>query len=94
MFTIELTIFNNFLLNKINLHYIAVNGKHEAVWAILFYITYVLRGLLMITSILLVGTGFNFVKHILSDNERRLFAIVVPLQVIFKCKNKFLIFKR
>ena len=27
--------------HAINIHYIAVNGKHEAIWAILFYITYV-----------------------------------------------------
>jgi hypothetical protein len=42
-----------------------------------------LRGLLLIISILLVGTGWTFIKSILSENERRLFAIVIPLQVIF-----------
>ena len=67
--------------HAINMHYIAVNGTHEAVWAILYYITYVLRGLLLIISILLVGTGFSIIKHILSENERRLFVIVIPLQV-------------
>lgn len=68
--------------HAINMHYIAVNGIHEAVWAILYYITYVLRGLLLIISILLVGTGWTFIKYILSENERRLFVIVIPLQVI------------
>lgn len=28
--------------HAINMHYIAVNGRHEAIWAILYYITYVL----------------------------------------------------
>ncbi len=27
--------------HAINMHYIAMNGRHEAIWAILFYITYV-----------------------------------------------------
>ena len=35
----------------------------------------------MIISILLVGTGWTFIKNILTENERRLFVIVVPLQV-------------
>ena len=43
-----------------------------------------LRGLLLMISILLVGTGWTFIKSILSENERRLFVIVIPLQVINK----------
>ncbi len=35
----------------------------------------------MVISIVLVGTGWTFIKYVLSENERRLFAIVVPLQV-------------
>lgn len=68
--------------HAINMHYIAVNGTQEAIWAILYYITYVLRGLLLIISILLVGTGFSVIKHILTENERRLFLIVIPLQTL------------
>lgn len=68
--------------HAINMHYIAINGTQEAIWAILYYITYVLRGLLLIISILLVGTGFSVIKHILSENERRLFLIVIPLQTL------------
>ena len=40
-----------------------------------------LRGLLLIVAILLVGTGFTFVKHALSGRERKLFIIAIPLQV-------------
>ena len=40
-----------------------------------------LRGLLLIVAILLVGTGFTFVKHVLSGRERKLFIIAIPLQV-------------
>ena len=40
-----------------------------------------LRGLLLIVAILLVGTGFTFIKHVLSERERKLFIIAIPLQV-------------
>jgi hypothetical protein len=46
----------------------------------MFYI-FSLRGLLLIVAILLVGTGFTFIKHVLSDRERKLFIIAIPLQV-------------
>ena len=39
------------------------------------------RGVLLLTTILLIGAGWAFVKHILSDREKRLFLIVIPLQV-------------
>nr|QVK45773.1 G protein-coupled receptor [Proales similis] len=68
--------------HAINLHYISVNGIHEAIWAILFYITYVIRGMLLIVIILLVGTGWTFIKHVLTENERRLFAIILPSQLL------------
>jgi len=70
------------IFHAINLHYIAVNGIHEAIWAILFYVTYVMKGLLMIISILLVGTGWTFIKHVLNETERRLFVIVIPMQIL------------
>ena len=36
----------------------------------------------MIVSILLVGTGWTFIKHVLTDTERRLFIIVIPMQIL------------
>lgn len=35
----------------------------------------------MIITIILVGAGWAFVKHILSDKEKKLFLIIIPLQV-------------
>jgi hypothetical protein len=34
-------------------------------------------------TILLIGTGWTFIKHVFSDKEKKLFLIVIPLQV--KC---------
>lgn len=36
----------------------------------------------MIISILLVGTGWTFIKHVLNETERRLFVIVIPMQIL------------
>ncbi|CAF3930348.1 unnamed protein product, partial [Rotaria sp. Silwood1] len=49
-----------------------------------------LRGLLLIVAILLVGTGFTFIKHVLSDRERKLFIIAIPLQILAVVAQIFL----
>jgi len=78
------------IFHGVNHHYIAIKGRHEEAWAILFYITHVLRGLLLIIAILLVGTGFTFIKHVLSERERKLFIIAIPLQILAVVAQIFL----
>ncbi|CAF4238032.1 unnamed protein product, partial [Rotaria magnacalcarata] len=61
-------------------------------WAVIYFLsgfywifvlkTSNLRGLLLIVAILLVGTGFTFIKHVLSERERKLFIIAIPLQIL------------
>ncbi|CAF1344023.1 unnamed protein product, partial [Rotaria sp. Silwood1] len=90
MLFLVLTKALSLIFHGINHHYIASNGRHEEAWAILFYITHVLRGLLLIVAILLVGTGFTFIKHVLSDRERKLFIIAIPLQILAVVAQIFL----
>lgn len=66
----------------INYHFIKIRGEHVTAWAILFYITHLLKGAVLFVTIVLVGTGWNFIKHILSDRDKKLFMIVIPLQVV------------
>lgn len=33
---------------------------------------------------MLIGTGWTFIKHILADKDKKLFMIVIPLQVEFR----------
>ena len=33
-------------------------------------------------SLVLIGSGWAFVKHVLSSNEKKVFMVVLPLQVI------------
>ncbi|CAF0919522.1 unnamed protein product [Rotaria sordida] len=90
MLFLVLTKAFSLVFHGINHHYIASKGRHEEAWAILFYITHVLRGLLLIVAILLVGTGFTFIKHVLSERERKLFIIAIPLQILAVVAQIFL----
>lgn len=40
-----------------------------------------LKGALLFITILLIGTGYAFVKHLLNDKDKKVFMIVIPLQV-------------
>ncbi|RWS26040.1 hypothetical protein B4U80_02105 [Leptotrombidium deliense] len=70
------------LFHGINYHYIGINGSQIETWAVLYYITHVLKGALLFITLVLIGTGWTFVKHILSDKDKKIFMVVIPLQVI------------
>lgn len=40
-----------------------------------------MKGALLFITIALIGTGWAFIKHILSDKDKKIFMIVIPLQV-------------
>ncbi|GIY55939.1 protein GPR107 [Caerostris extrusa] len=40
------------------------------------------QGALLFITIVLIGTGWAFIKHILSDKDKKIFMIVIPLQVL------------
>lgn len=70
------------LFHGINFHFIASQGSEIETWAVLYYITHLLKGALLFITIVLIGTGWAFVKHILSDKDKKIFMIVIPLQVL------------
>jgi len=61
---------------------IAANGVHTETWAVLYYITHLLKGGLLFFTIVLIGSGWAFVKHVLSNKEKKVFMVVLPLQVV------------
>lgn len=70
------------MFHGINYHFIQTKGEHIAAWAILYYIAHLLKGAVLFITIVLVGTGWTFIKPILSEKDKKIFMIVIPLQVL------------
>ncbi|NXI45643.1 GP107 protein, partial [Galbula dea] len=70
------------VFHAIDYHYISRQGFPIEGWAVVYYITHLLKGALLFITIALIGTGWAFIKHILSDKDKKIFMIVIPLQVL------------
>lgn len=69
------------MAHSIDYFYIDKDGTQHS-WAVIFWIIHSIRAFLLFFTLALIATGWSFVKCVLSDNERRVFMIVLPLQVI------------
>ena len=54
---------------------------HADGWNIAYYIFTFFRGILFFTVIVLIGTGWSYMKPFLGDREKRILMVVIPLQV-------------
>ncbi|KAG8516110.1 Protein GPR107, partial [Galemys pyrenaicus] len=70
------------VFHAIDYHYISSQGFPIEGWAVVYYVTHLLKGALLFITIALIGTGWAFIKHILSDKDKKIFMIVIPLQVL------------
>lgn len=70
------------LFHGINYHYIALNGQPVVTWAYLYYATRSFKGALFFITLALIGSGWSFIKHILSDKDKKIIIVIVGLQVI------------
>jgi len=62
-------------------HNLAITGRPGG-WAIAYYVFAGLKGIMLFVVILLIGTGWSFIKSYLNDSEKKLFLAVISLQVI------------
>ncbi|CAK9147207.1 unnamed protein product [Ilex paraguariensis] len=62
-------------------HYVKVTGTAHG-WDVLFYIFQFIRVVLLFTVIVLIGTGWSFLKPFLQEKEKKVLMIVIPLQVL------------
>ncbi|XP_055343252.1 LOW QUALITY PROTEIN: protein GPR107-like [Paramacrobiotus metropolitanus] len=70
------------LCHGVNYHFISALGAPLEGWAILFYITHLLKGALLFITLVLIGTGWAFIKNFLTSKEKKIFIIVIPFQVL------------
>ncbi|KAM9792283.1 protein GPR108 [Neosynchiropus ocellatus] len=82
MAALAFTKATSLVFHSINYHFINREGHPIEGWAVMYYITHLLKGALLFITIALIGTGWAFVKYILSDKEKKIFMIVIPLQVL------------
>ncbi|KAG6407737.1 hypothetical protein SASPL_130734 [Salvia splendens] len=71
----------NLLCEAEDKSYIKRTGSAHG-WDVLFYIFSFLKGITLFTLIVLIGTGWSFLKPYLHDKEKKVLMIVIPLQVI------------
>lgn len=62
-------------------HFVKVTGTPHG-WDVLFYIFQFIRVVLLFTVIVLIGTGWSFLKPFLQEKEKKVLMIVIPLQVL------------
>jgi len=65
----------------IEYHYIKTTGSAGG-WNIAYYIFAGLKGVMLFVLIALIGTGWTFIKPFLSDKDKKIFLIVIPLQIL------------
>jgi len=62
-------------------HFLKTTGSTQG-WNIPYYIFTFLKGIMLFTVILLIGTGWAFVKPFISDRDKKVFLLVIPLQLL------------
>uniref|UniRef100_A0A7N1A2W2 Uncharacterized protein n=1 Tax=Kalanchoe fedtschenkoi TaxID=63787 RepID=A0A7N1A2W2_KALFE len=71
----------NLLCEAEDKSYIKRTGSAHG-WDVLFYIFSFLKGISLFTLLVLIGTGWSFLKPFLQDKEKKVLMIVIPLQVL------------
>ncbi|KAG1359138.1 protein GPR107 [Cocos nucifera] len=71
----------NLLCEAEDKSYIERTGSAHG-WDVLFYIFSFLKGISLFTLIVLIGTGWSFLKPYLQDRDKKVLMVVIPLQVV------------
>uniref|UniRef100_A0A7S4J8H5 GOST seven transmembrane domain-containing protein n=1 Tax=Odontella aurita TaxID=265563 RepID=A0A7S4J8H5_9STRA len=73
--------FFTIFLEAIRYHYIRISG-HANAWSVVYYTFAFLKGTFLFTVILLIGSGWSFVKPFLTGREKKVIFLVLLLQVV------------
>jgi hypothetical protein len=66
---------------SVRYYFIAVSG-HAELWSVVYYGVNFIKGMFLFTVILLIGSGWSFVKPFLSNREKKIICLVLTLQVL------------
>jgi hypothetical protein len=69
------------LFKTIDYHFLDVQGEPGS-WGIVYWCLNGVRALLMFVLIIMIGSGWKFVKPFLAERDHKIFFVVIPLQVL------------
>lgn len=69
------------LFLSIDFHFQNIVG-HAGGWTVAFYVVNFVKGISMFCIVVLIGTGWQFLKPFLSEKDKQIFMFVIPLQVL------------
>ncbi|KAL6077122.1 G protein-coupled receptor 107 [Balamuthia mandrillaris] len=69
------------LFKAIEYHYKQTTGDAGG-WAVPYYLFTGLKGITTFVVIALIGTGWAFIKPYLSEKDKKIFLVVIPLQIL------------
>ncbi|GMH39727.1 hypothetical protein BSKO_07625 [Bryopsis sp. KO-2023] len=61
-------------------HYDRVSGNPEG-WNIAYYVFTFFRGIMFFTLVVLIGTGWSYLRPFIGEKEKKILVVVIPLQV-------------
>ena len=69
------------LLESIRYHYIRMTG-HAEFWSVMYYAMSFVKSVFLFTVVLLIGSGWSFIKPFLTDREKCILFVVLVMQVV------------
>ncbi|KAJ3447092.1 hypothetical protein M0812_07309 [Anaeramoeba flamelloides] len=69
------------MCKSIEYHYLSTRGDPKGA-NIPYYIFHLFKGILLFMVILLLGTGWSFMKNTLNEKHKNLIMIIIPLQIL------------
>lgn len=69
------------LFQAVELHFIKIKG-YPGGWEVTYYIFAILKTVMFFVLVALIGTGWTFVKPFLSDKDKKIIMVVIPLQIL------------
>jgi len=73
--------FLSMLFYGIEQHYVKIDGRPGG-WEVAYYVFAVLKTMFFFLIVTLIGTGWSFFKPYLSDKDKKIIMVVIPLQVL------------
>lgn len=69
------------LFETIKIHDMKTDGVNDG-WAVLFYIFSFLKGMMLMAVIVLIGTGWSYLKPFLTDRDKQIILVVMVIQAM------------